>query len=199
MKKALFLAFAFSVLAVGAMAQGKASYAGTWNLDAAKSKIDGPMRVESITLTVEHTAKDITITTATKRAMGPAGAPPAGGPPAGGPPNGGMPGMGGRGMGRGLGMMGDGTVKYSFEGKDTVVEVDGPNGKMPITYKASKEADGSLKLSSAQKFRGPNGNDIDVTRKETWKLSSDGTTLTVEREQSTPGGNRTSTLVFVKG
>ena len=194
MKKVLFLAFAFSVLAVGAMAQGKASYVGTWNLDAAKSKSDGPMRVESITLTVTQTAKDITVATATKRPMAPAET------PAGPPPGGGMPGgIGDRGMGRGLGMGGDGSVTYSLEGKDTVVEMDGPMGKMPVTYKGAKEADGSLKLSSSQVFRGPNGNDINVTRKETWKLSADGTTLTVNREQSSPGGPRISTLVFVKG
>lgn len=189
MKKVLFFAFAFSSMAVGAMAQSKASFAGTWNLDTARTKTDAPMRGGSPTLTVTQSSKELTVTTVTKRPEPSANA-PAGPPPGGGP---------GRGMGRGLGMGGDGTVTYSLENKATVVEVDGPMGKTPVTYKASKEADGSLKLSSSQVFRNPAGNEITLTRKEVWKLSADGNSLTVEREQSSPNGNRNSTLVFTRG
>lgn len=185
MKKVLFLAFAISVLAAGAMAQSKTPYAGTWKLDTAKSKTDMPMRGGSTTLIVTQTAKELTVTTETKRPEM-QGERPAG-PPAGG-------GMGGR-----LGMGGDGTVKYSLENKPTIVDMEGPTGKAPIAYSASKEADGSLVLSSKQVFSRPGGHDLTVTRTERWKVSSDGTTLTVEREQSGSNGTRNSTLVFTKG
>lgn len=197
MKKVLFLAFAFGLLAVGAMAQSKTPYAGTWNLDAAKSTLDGRMRADTITLTVTQTAKDITVKTETKRPAPPADA------PAGPPPGGGMPGGGG--MGRGMGgggrfaSFGDGTATYTLDGKEAKIEIDGgPMGKVPVTYKGTKEADGSLKLSSAQTMMGPNG-EMTISRKETWTLSADGKILTVAREQTSPRGTNTSTLVFVKG
>ena len=40
--------------------------------------------------------------------------------------------------------------------------------------------------------------EISVTTKETWELSADGKTLTVNREQTTPRGTNTSTMVFTK-
>ena len=52
-------------------------------------------------------------------------------------------------MGRGFGSFSDGSVTYSLEGKETKVEVDGPNGKMPVIYKGSLEANGTLKLSGS--------------------------------------------------
>ena len=102
------------------------------------------------------------------------------------------------GGGRGFGMVGDGSVTYSLEGKETKVEMEGPNGKMPVIYKAALEADGSLKLSNSRSFQGPNG-EITSTTKETWKLSADGKTLTVDRETTNPRGSQTSKLIFVKG
>ncbi len=196
MKKLTLALFAMSMMAAAALAQGKANYSGVWKLDAERSTFSGPMRVDSITLTVAQTAKYLKVDTESKRnppANMPAGAgqPPAGGPPGAGP---------GRGMGggRGFGMMGDGSVTYSLEGKETKVETDGPNGKIPVIYKAAFEADGSLKLSNSRSFVGPMG-EITSTTKETWKLSADGKTLTVDRETSNPRGAQTSKLVFVKG
>ncbi len=206
MKKLSLALFAISMMAMASLAQGKANYSGVWKLDAAKSTFEGPMRVDSITLTVAQTAKDLKVDTESKRnppASMPAGAgqpptnmpPGAGQPPMGGPPAGGPP----RGFGgRGFGMMGDGSVTYSLEGKETKVEMDGPNGKIPVIYKAAVETDGSLKLSNTRSFTGPMG-EITTTVKETWKLSADGTTLTVDREATTPRGAQTSKLVFVKG
>ncbi len=97
-------------------------------------------------------------------------------------------------MGRSFG--GDGTVTYSLDGKETVVEIEGPNGKMPIKYKGSVEA-GKANLSSTRSLSGPMG-DVTVTTKDTWTLSADGKTLTVVRDQTTPRGNSTSTMVFAK-
>lgn len=203
MKKLLLLLCAVGLLSLSALAQNSASYAGTWKLDKDKSKMDQRMMVDSMTWTVSQTGKDLKIVSEVKRLEAPMMPAPAGGPPAGAPPAGGRPPMGGggggRGMGRGgFGMGGDGTLVYSLDGKEVVGEVDGPMGKMPITYKAVVGADGSLVLTSARSFNGPNG-EIKLTTKETWKMSADGKVLTVERESSTPRGAQTSTLVFNKG
>ena len=148
-----------------------------------------------MTLTVAQSAKEIKVDTATKRLPPPEGAgpnAPAGAPP----PGGGAP---GRGMGRGFGGfgMGEGSVTYSLDGRELKVEMDGPNGKMPVIYKGTAEANGSLKLSTSRTFSGPNG-EISMTSKETWTLSTDGKTLTIDRENTTPRGAQTSKLVFVK-
>lgn len=204
MKKLSLALFAISLMAMAGLAQGKANYTGTWQLDKEKSTFSGPMRVDGITLTVAQTAKEIKVNTESKRNPpmqmpgGGGGQPPAGGPPAGGAPQGAGPNGPGRGMGRGFGMTGDGSVTYSLEGKETKVEMEGPNGKMPVIYKASLETDGALKLSNSRTFMGPNG-EITLTTKETWKLSADGKTLTVDRETTNPRGTQTSKLVFVKG
>lgn len=182
MRKLLFMAFAVCMLAAASFAQG-ANYSGTWKLDVEKSTFSGPARIESMTLTVAQTDKDIKVDTVTKRAAPPADA-PAGGPPGGGRGRGGFGG-------------GDGSVTYTLDNKETKVEVDGPMGKVPVTYKGSAETDGSLKLSSSRTFSGPQG-EVTTTTKETWKLSADGKMLTVDRESTSPRGAQTSKLVFSK-
>ena len=94
--------------------------------------------------------------------------------------------------------MGDGSVTYSLDGKELKVEMDGPNGKMPVVYKGAAAADGSLTLSNSRTFNGPMG-EVSMTTKETWRLSADGKTLTIDRESTTPRGQQTAKLVFVKG
>ena len=186
MKKLLLLMCAVGLFAFSAFAQGAEKYVGTWKLDAANSKLDQRMRVESMTWTVSQAGKELKIVSEIKRAEPTAGA-PAGGPPMG----------GGRGMGRGGFGMGDGTTVYSLDGKETVSEIEGPMGKVPVTYKGSVGADGTVVLTNSRTFSGPNG-EVKLTNKETWKLSADGKMLTVERESSSPRGAQTSTLVFVK-
>lgn len=94
--------------------------------------------------------------------------------------------------------MGDGSATYSLDGKELKAEVDGPRGKVPVTYKGSTKTDGSLELSSSRTVGGPMG-EMTLTTKETWRLSSDGKTLTIDRVNSTARGEQTSKLVFVKG
>jgi len=186
MKKIFFLAAMFAAFTIGGFAQAKPTdFSGTWVLDIPKSQISERMRIEALTMTVAQTDKELKVTSETKRAAPPAdaAATPAG-------PN-------GPGAGRGMrGFNGDGTVAYSLDGKETIVEVDRPNGKLPIKYKAAL-AGGKADLSSSRSFNGPMG-DVTVTTKDTWTLSADGKTLTDVRLQSTPRGDSTSTLVFVK-
>jgi len=176
-------ALALSLMAVGVYAQEKGNFSGHWDLDTSKSKLDERARVQSMTLDVTQTAADIKVESKTTRAPRPEG--DAGG-------NG-----GGRGMGRGRGFGGgDSAVTYSLDGKETTIQQDGPMGQVPVTLKAKVDG-GKLHLSSSRTFNGPNG-EVSVSTKETWTLSDDGKTLTIEREQSSPRGTNSSTMVFTK-
>lgn len=181
MKKTIFMAAFVCLLAFSAFGQKKSDFSGGWTLDASKSKLDERARIESMTMTVTQTDKDIKVETATKRLP---------------PPDGG--GQGGGGMRRGGGFGGgDGTFTYTLDGKESSVETDGPMGKVPVKLKANLETDGKLKLSSARSFTGPNG-EISITTKETWALSDDGKTLTVKRDTESPRGTNSSEMVFTK-
>ena len=151
------------VMAVSVSAQ-KASFSGTWTLDLAKSKLGERVMIESQTLTVVQTDKDIKVSTATKRAAPPAVAPGGGGP-------GGRPGGSG---------MGESTATYTLDGKEIVVEQETPMGKTPVKL-TGKSDGGKLWLSNSRTFNTPNG-EMTATTKETWSLSADGTTLTIDRE-----------------
>ena len=184
MKKSLFFAVMLCLSAMAALGQAKpADFSGTWVLDVPKSQLGERARIESMTMTVAQTDKELKVTTETKRPAPPADAPAAG-----------PGGAGGRGVGRGL--MGDGTVAYSLDGKETVVEIDGPNGKMPIRY-TGKIDEGKANILSVRSISGPMG-ELTVTTKEVWSISADGKTLTVVRDQTTPRGSNNSTLVFAK-
>ena len=77
-----------------------------------------------------------------------------------------------------------------------MVEVDGPNGKMPIKYTGAIEG-GKANLSSTRTFVGQMG-EATITTKDVWTLSDGGKTLTDVRETISPRGTSSSTLVFVK-
>jgi len=185
MKRFFFLAAMFAAFSIAGFAQAKPTdFSGTWSLDIPKSQLDVRMRIEALTMTVAQTDKELKVTTETKRQAPPADAAAAG-----------TGGGGGRGMGRGFGG-GDGTVAYSLDGKETTVEIDGPNGKMPIKYKGTVEG-GKANLSSSRTFTGQMG-EMTVTTKDVWTLAPDGKTLTVVREQTSPRGTSNSTMVFAK-
>lgn len=176
-------ALALFVMAIGVSAQDKGNFSGHWELDTSKSKLDERARIQSMTLDVAQTAADIKVESKTTRAPRPEG--DAGG-------NG-----GGRGMGRGRGFGGgDSAMTYSLDGKETTIQQDGPMGQIPVTLKAKLDG-GKLHLSSSRTFNGQNGA-ITSTTNETWTLSDDGKTLTVEREQTSPRGTNSSTMVFSK-
>jgi hypothetical protein len=182
MIKMIVLTLAFCMSAVGVYAQ-KADFSGKWTLDVAKSKLGERNNIETQTLTVAQTANDIKIDTATKRT-----------PPPSGTPGGGGGGGGGGMMGRG----GDGAATYMLDGKDMKSEIAGPGGAMvPVTTNGKIDG-GKLLLSNSRTFTTPNGA-ITSTTKETWELSADGKTLTVNVERTSPRGTDTTTKVFVKG
>lgn len=180
MKKGLLIGAFFALLAFSAGASAQVTnFGGTWILDVSKSKLDERARIESQTLTVTQTDKDIKVETATKRLPPPADAPQ---------------GMGGR-MGGGFGP-GDAPMTYTLDGKETKIEQQGPMGSVPVTLKAKFDG-AKLVLSSSRTFTGPMG-EVTSTSKETWELSADGKALTVNKENTSPRGTNTSTMVYSK-
>jgi hypothetical protein len=173
--------FAVMAMAISTAAQDKAvNFSGTWELDVAKSKLGDRAMIESQTVTVTQTDKDITIKTDTKRTPRPADA--AASPRAGG------------GMRGGFG--GDDNVTYTLDGKEVKTEVEGRMGKMPVT-RVGKISGGKIELSSSRTFTGQMG-EMTMTTKEKWELSSDGKTLTINSERSGMRGTDSSTKVFTK-
>ncbi|MGH9821574.1 MAG: hypothetical protein ACRD43_15550 [Pyrinomonadaceae bacterium] len=185
--KFVFAVVAGLILAAAAFAQGPTpNFSGHWDLDVSKSKLDERARIQSMSLDVAQSATTVKVDTKTTRAPRPDG---AGG-------GGGQGGGGGMGRGGGFGGGGDQSATYTLDGKETTVDTPGPNGSIPSKLKADLDA-GKLHLSSASTFTTPNG-DFSRSTKETWSLSDDGRTLTVERESTTSRGSNSSTMVFVK-
>ena len=183
MKKLYFVAAVFCLCAVSAFAQEKATpdkdFSGVWNLDVSKSKLDERSRIESMTMTVAQTGKELKVTTETKRKAPPADAAGGGG------------GRGGRGFGGG-----DGTTTYTLDGKETTTQRETQMGSIPVKHTAMLDQ-GRVRISSSSNFSGQSG-EITITTKETWTMSDDGKTLTVERESTSPRGTNSSTMVFAK-
>lgn len=183
--------FTLFLAAVAVSAQEKTTdFTGNWELDVAKSKLGDRMRIESMTMNVSQTGKELKVETTTKRAARPEGDVNA---------NGGMNRSGGGGMGRGGMMGGDGTqnVTYSLDGKETKMTVGSGQMSGEATVKAKSEKDGKLKLSSSRTFSGQMG-EMTVTTNETWELADGGKTLKVTRDMETPRGTQTMEMVFSK-
>lgn len=198
MKKISVLAAFFCLLltASAALAQSKAtSFAGTWELDVAKSKMPERMRVESMTLNVTQTDKEIKVATDSKRPARPEGDRLTAGDGSGG----GM--RPGGGMGRGGMGGGNGTVTYSLDGKQagTVTRSDtSANASTAVTMSmASMEKDGILKLVSSRSFDTPNGSKTTKTT-ETWELTDGGNGLKVMLDMETPRGTQSSEMYFTR-
>ena len=203
MKKLVFLLAVFCLLSIGAFAQAKTTdYSGEWSLDKGKSTLSRRMQnVESMTMTVTQTEKELKVATAAKRGappqgtQGPGGGPPpqGGAPGAGGPPPGGGGPGGGMGGGRGMGGgMGDQTLLYNLEGKETSIEVPGFNGGTATLRTTAKWDGGKLSLATS---RVTEMGDIKTT--ETWELQADGS-LKIKRSTDSPRGTDLNDLVFTK-
>ena len=184
MKKLSVLAAFFCLLfATSAIfAQNKATnFAGSWELDASKSKLPERRRVESITLNVTQTDKELKVETNAKRGARPEADRPAG------DGNGGM--MGG----------GNGTITYSLDEKGTTVKTELPKGMTPvfIRLKAKMEKDGKLRLTSGRYFDTPNSSFI-VKVIEIWEIVDGGKGLKVMRDTETLNGMQISEMYFTR-
>jgi hypothetical protein len=180
------LATAFLLLVVAASAQ-KASFAGTWNLDKAKSqglsqRVQG---ADSVTWTITQDDKAISVD---QKITG--GQPPAGGGGGGTGGGGGAGGGGGR-PGGGGGMAGP--QSYNLDGKEA--STTGQNG---ITTTMKTSWDGGALVLSRTSAGNINGQDFKTTSSDKLSLSGDGKTLTVNRHSEGRQGPMDSTWVFNK-
>ena len=77
MKKITVLTAIFCLCfqAVTAVFAATPNFAGDWELDLSKSKLPAAMQIESMTLIVVQTEKELSVQSATKRARGGAGNP----------------------------------------------------------------------------------------------------------------------------
>ena len=192
MKKVFFACLALCALSVVAAAQS-ASFAGTWELDKSKSKMDERMasRLNSQTLTVTQDDKEIKVERKTDMAPGggPGGPPPGGGAPGGPPPGGGG---GGRGMGGGGMMGGAPNSTYKLDGSEVVTE--NPRGK--VTSK-SKLAGGKLEINSSNLMNTPNG-EMTMKTTEHWELIEGGKALQIHSVREGMNGPVETTMVYSK-
>jgi hypothetical protein len=163
----LFCAQMIGLAAVGA--QNGANFAGTWELDKAKSRL--PQRqadsIKSATWIVTQDNKQLTNDQKNE------GVEDAGG--------------GGRGMGAGV-------LTVKLDGSETTAETQG--GK--LTTKAKWANDGKTLEITFVRSGGFQGKAFRLTTTEHWELSDDGKTLKVHRKTETPRGPRESTWALTK-
>jgi hypothetical protein len=196
MKRFFLFVAVLALAALSVAAQGNAApppnFSGTWTLDVTKSQLGERNNIESQTLTVKQTATDIKVDTATKRTAPPT-MPNSSAPPAG------KPGFGGGSSGSAIGGRiggGDTPWTYSLEGKESKGEMSGPMGAIPVSLNA-KFNDQSLDLSRSFTMTTPRGEMTNST-KETWQLSKDGKTLTINSERTTMRGTESTVRVYTK-
>ncbi|HEY0429096.1 MAG TPA: energy transducer TonB [Pyrinomonadaceae bacterium] len=183
MKKILFLTAAVCLLAIASFAQTKTDFSGRWELNTVESKLDERMRVESMTLNVAQTDRELKVETTTKRTVS-------------------ADSSGGGGMNRGGMSGGNQTVTYSLvpgtavKG-ETVSSGGGATSAETNMLKASLESDGRLKLHSVRSFDGQMGK-VTITVDEVWELTNEGQTLKINRTMESPRGTNTSEMIFAK-
>jgi len=167
-------------LALAVSAAAPTNFAGTWNLDKAKSQgLSQRMQgADSVSWVITQTDKQISIET---KITG--GQPPAGGAPTGG---------GGSGRGQGMG----GPQTYNLDGSETNSE----NGPAKTTRKATWSGDQkTLELTAKTTFTGQDGTERTSSSTDKLQLSGDGKVLTVNRHsEGGRNGTQDSTLVFNK-
>lgn len=177
MKKNVILAAMLFLLAISAFAQNRTDFSGNWELNTVESKLDERMRIESMTMKVMQTEKDITVGTFTKRTM---------------------PLESDGAMKRIAVSSAAQSVTYFFEGKETGAQTAGIPVLVTSAHKASMEADGRLNLASTRDIETQEMGALTITLRETWELADEGKTLRVSRTMETPTGIHSSELIFVK-
>lgn len=173
---------AFLLVVVAASAQ-KASFAGTWNLDKAKSQGLSQRMQDAAKVTLTITQDDKTIALEQKVE--------AGQPPAGGGGGGGMGGGGGRGGPAG-------PQSYNLDGKEATSDVTFGQNTGKLTTKATM-SDAGVELMRKTAFTGQDGTERVTTTTQKLSLSSDGKTLTVvTHREGGPQATPDTTTVYTK-
>ncbi len=189
MKKLSILAAFFILFLMGAAFSqtGKAALAnfdGTWELDAAKSRLPDDVIIESGSLIVEQTKKKLTVTlefNRERRFRTPAADNEDGA------------------TGRSV-PVGDGTVVFHLNGNEIVPQTTAGDKVLPVstvTLQAEIDTDGNLKLTKIGKYDSQ-ANALDFKTVEIWELLDDGKTLKISQETETQQGARTAEMYFMK-
>lgn len=181
----IFSAVAFAQVkpTVPAKAQTKTiNYSGKWKLDLKKSVLKENPPIDAMMLNVEHTEKDVKVESTFSNGED---------------ANASMSRGGGLQRGNFTGMNG-GTEKttYTLDGKEVINDMT-KSAAGKFTYKGVRDKDGKLKLEQTREFLSPNGM-MKIKITETWSLSADGKTLTVNRETVNPTGTNLSEMIFAK-
>ena len=79
--------------------------------------------------------------------------------------------------------------KYTTDGKEATIKMRNREAKVKAQWDGAK-----LKVNSRSEFSGS-----EITQDETWMLSEDGKTLTINNAIKAPQGEFTTKLVFTKG
>jgi len=172
MKKTIILLAMFCLCfqAVAVLA-ATPDFSGEWVLDVSKSKLPDTMAVESMTLKVSQTDKELKVESVSKMNQNQA----AGG-----------------GMRRGNG--GAQTVTYNLEGKEMLVNTEGRMAGEE-KRKAAVTADGKLNLNVIRNFKSEMG-EMTMKTNEIWELLDAGKTLKVIRYMETPRGATNAEMYF---
>ncbi len=170
MKNFVFLLCVIGFLALNIFAQTP-NFSGEWTLEKEKSKMDERQAamIESQSLKVEQTEKEVKVTVTTKQAGN------QGGPRA---------------------DIGGGGNTYLLDGKEFSAESQSQIGTV-LTKTKGEIKDGKLNLQSVRTVDAPMGQ-ISITTRENWELSADGKTLTIKREFESQRGKINSELIFTK-
>lgn len=185
-KLSLWAAFFCLFLASAVFAQKSESsatnFTGNWELDRAKSKLPENLQIESGALNVMHTGKQLTVSTAIKRAARSENQLLAGE----------------IGSGEGFEIGGNERLTYNLGGGETFVESETPAGMAPsmLRLKAAVEPDGKLKLISIRSV-GTETRAATIKTVETWEIDKSGV-LKITRETETPAGAQTAELYFTR-
>lgn len=168
---------------VPAKAQTKIiDYSGKWSLDLKKSKLKENPPIEAMKLNVEQTEKEVKIESTFSNGEDENSNRNRGG----GLQRGSFTGMNG----------GTETATYTLDGKEFINDMT-KSAAGKFTYKGVRDKDGKLKLEQTREFLSPNGM-MKIKTTETWSLSADGKTLTVNRETVNPTGTNVSEMIFAK-
>lgn len=182
MRKLNILTAIFFLFSISVFAQNKPDYSGEWVLDKSKMSSGANINVESITIKAAQTANDITVDVTTT-----------------------FPAQADESTDNGDGSQSkrvrrpvlDGKNVYSLDGKESVVEIDSPVGKLPLKLQGDLASDGKLSLKAVRTIKTPNG-EIAVTIQELWELADEGKTLKVTREITAPNGSNKTQMAFTK-
>ena len=171
MKNFVFFLFVIGFSALNLFAQTP-NFSGEWTLEKGKSKMDERQAamIESQSLKVEQTEREVKVTVTTKQAGN----------------------QGGQ-----RADIGGGGNTYLLNGQEFNNESQSQIGTV-LTKTKGEIKDGKLNLQSVRTVDAPMGQ-ITITTKETWELSADGKTLTVKSTRpGRDGAEMTTETVFTK-